>query len=106
MRADYDANPLDPRTLGGRYYKLIKNNAECACRYGDSGLWGTLMFQITGDRQYADLAWKAIEGGFLRLSGRQLGGNYAREYSAEMVLLYDWCTPHSQRGSARPCSPN
>jgi hypothetical protein len=93
MRADFDANPLNPPTLGGRYFKLIKENAECGCRYGDSGLWATLMFQMTGDRRYVDLAWKALEGRLLRFTGRALGGNFAREYAAESVLLYDWLYP-------------
>ena len=73
MRADFDANPLNPPTLGGRYYKLIKDNAECACRYADTGLWATLMFQITGDPRYVELAWRGIDTWFLRTSGRQLG---------------------------------
>jgi hypothetical protein len=93
MRADFDANPSTPRTLGGQYYKLIKDNAECACRYADTGLWATLMFQITGDRRYVALAWRRVENSFIRLSGPQLRGNFAREYSAELVLLYDWLYP-------------
>jgi hypothetical protein len=93
MRADFEANPSAPPTLGGQYYKLIKDNAECKCRYGDTGLWAALMFQITGDRKYVDLAWAEVESSFLKLTGRQLGGNYAREYAAENVLLYDWLYP-------------
>jgi hypothetical protein len=93
MRADYDANPAAPPTLGGRYYKLIKDNAECKCRYADTGLWAALMFQMTGDRKYVELGWAEVETSFLKLTGRQLGGNYAREYSAENVLLYDWLYP-------------
>jgi hypothetical protein len=93
MRADYDANPGAPPTLGGRYYKLIKDNAECKCRYADTGLWAALMFQMTGDRKYLELGWAEVETSFLKLTGRQLGGNYAREYSAENVLLYDWLYP-------------
>ena len=93
MRADFESSPGAPRTLGGQYYKLIKDNAECACRYADTGLWATLMFQITGDRRYVDLAWRAIESSFFRNSGRTLGGNFAREYSAEYVLQYDWLYP-------------
>ena len=93
MRADFEANPLNPPTLGGQYFKLIKENAECACRYGDTGLWATLMFQTTGESRYVDLAWRAIDTTFLRLSGTQLGGNFAREYAAELVLEYDWLYP-------------
>ena len=43
------------------------------------------MFQITGDRKYSDLAWGALEAGFLQRSRSQLGGNYAREYARS------WC---------------
>jgi hypothetical protein len=80
-------------TTDGPYYRLIKTNAECKCRYGVTGLWATLMFQITGDRQYVDLAWNEVETGFLKLAGRSLTGNYAREYALENVLLYDWLYP-------------
>ncbi len=93
MRSDYEASPASPRTLGGQYYKLIKTNAECKCRYADTGLWATLMFQITGDRQYVQLAWNEVETSFLKLTGRNLTGNYAREYALENVLLYDWLYP-------------
>ena len=86
MRADYEANPTAPPTSGGRYYAAIKQNAECKCRYADTGLWATLMFQATGDQKYAELAWRAIESWFFARSGSQLGGNFAREYSAELVL--------------------
>ena len=85
MRADFDASPSSPRTLGGRYYKLIKTNAECACRYADTGLWATLMFQITGDRRYIDLAWRATEAWFLRRATNQLRGT-SRASTAELVL--------------------
>ena len=93
MRADFEANPSTPRTLGGQYDKLMKANAECACKYADTGLWATLMFQITGDRRYVDLAWRATEAWFLRRATNQLRGNFAREYAAELVLQYDWLYP-------------
>jgi hypothetical protein len=93
MRADYDANPLAPPTLGGQYYKLIKTNAECKCRYADTGLWATLMFQMTGDRKYVELAWAEVESSFLKLTEKQLSDNYTREYAMENVLLYDWLYP-------------
>jgi hypothetical protein len=51
------------------------------------------MFQITGERRYVELAWRGVDKWFLRLSGPQLRGNFAREYSAELVLLYDWLYP-------------
>lgn len=93
MRSDFEASPLAPRTLGGQYFKLIKDNAECKCRYADTGLWATLMFQFTGDRKYVELAWAEVETSFLKLTGRALSGNYGREYAAENVLIYDWLYP-------------
>ena len=51
------------------------------------------MYQITGDARYATLAWARLSQGFLRRSGRALVGNYAREYSQEMVMMYDWLFP-------------
>ena len=51
------------------------------------------MFQMTGDAAYVDLAWRAIDAWFLKRSASQLGGNFAREYSAELVLQYDWLYP-------------
>jgi hypothetical protein len=98
MRSDYEASPNAPRTLGGQYFKLIKDNAECKCRYADTGLWATLMFQMTGDRKYVELAWAEVESSFLKLTGRSLSGNYAREYSAENVLMYDWLYPGLSSG--------
>jgi hypothetical protein len=90
MKADYESNP---QSKPGQWYGLLKRNAECGCRYGDNGIWATLMYQITGERKYVTLAWNRLSQGFLRASGRSLVGNYAREYSAEMVLLYDWLYP-------------
>jgi hypothetical protein len=51
------------------------------------------MFQITGDRRYIDLAWRATEAWFLRRATNQLRGNFAREYAVELVLQYDWLYP-------------
>jgi hypothetical protein len=91
MKADYNAAPDDPRTLGGKWYKLIKDNAECACRYSDNGVWGTLMFQMTGERKYADLAWAKINSTFIQ---QPIDGlNFSRENLVELVVFYDWLWP-------------
>jgi hypothetical protein len=90
MKADYESNP---QSMAGQWYGLLKKNAECACKYGDNGLWATMMYQITGEAKYVKLAWTRLSQGFLRSTGKALIGNYAREYSAEMVLLYDWLYP-------------
>jgi hypothetical protein len=90
MKADYESNP---QSMAGQWYGLLKKNAECACKYGDNGLWATMMYQFTGETKYVKLAWTRLSAGFLRSTGKALIGNYAREYSAEMVLLYDWLYP-------------
>jgi hypothetical protein len=87
MKSDFDQGA---NTLGAKWYKLIKDAAEAGNRYGDTGLWATLMFQTTGDAKYAALAWTKIQG---FLNRTDLNGNYGREYSAEQVMLYDWLYP-------------
>jgi hypothetical protein len=29
--------------MGGHWYRLLKTNAECGCKYGDDGLWATIV---------------------------------------------------------------
>lgn len=53
MVTDYLINPANPPTMGGKYYRLIKNNADCHCRYWDIGQWDALVYQFTGDATYA-----------------------------------------------------
>jgi hypothetical protein len=90
MKADFDANPTTPRSLGGTWYKLIKTNAECVCRYSDNGLWATLMFQITGERTYVDLAYARITNTFLNLDASRISEDFSRENFIRYVLMYDW----------------
>jgi hypothetical protein len=92
MRTDYLANPGSPRTLGGTWFKVVKDNAECSCRYADHGLWATLMYQWTGDTRYVELAWTAISR-YMAWPLTQRVGNAAREYSIEQVILLDWLWP-------------
>ncbi len=92
MRADFLANQSNPQTLGGRWFKLVKDNAECGCRYNDTGLWATLMYQWTGETRYVDLAWTKLSG-FMALSNAETSGNYVREYGTEYVMLLDWLWP-------------
>lgn len=93
MKAEYDASPANPLTLGGRLYKLAKDNAEAGNRYSDNGIWGTLMYQFTGDPKYAELAWKKISTSFLGMSGAALAGNYVRANAIDLVIFYDWLFP-------------
>ena len=90
MKSDYQRGA---DTLGGRWFKLVKDNAECGCRYGDTGLWATLMYQWTGERRYVDLAWTRLSSSFLKLPPAKTTGNYVREYGIEFVVLLDWLWP-------------
>ena len=92
MRADYERDRTSPDTLGGQWYKLVKDNAECGCRYADNGLWATFMYQWTGDRKYVDLAWTRLSG-FIKMPVSQTSGNFVREYGIEYVVLLDWLWP-------------
>ena len=92
MKADYEKNPDAPDTLGGQWYKVVKHNAECACRYGDTGLWATFMYQWTGEQRYVELAWDKLSG-FIRLPPASTDGNFIREHGMEKVVLLDWLWP-------------
>src|SRR5688572_8049339 len=93
MRGDYEKDRNNPGTLAGKWFKLVKDNAECGCRYNDTGLWATLMYQWTGDRRYVDLAWQRLTKTFISLPASQTGGNYIREFGIEYVVLLDWLWP-------------
>lgn len=90
MKAEYDSNSP---TLAATWYRMMKTNAECSCRYNDNGIWPVLMYQITGDKKYVTLAWSRLQKTFFPLAGTALGGNFAREYFAELVVFYDWLYP-------------
>src|SRR4029453_6424923 len=38
MYADYLKNSAEPPTLGGKWFKWIKESADCNCRYPDNAL--------------------------------------------------------------------
>ena len=90
MKSDYQRGA---ETLGGEWYRLVKENAECGCRYNDTGLWATLMYQWTGERRYVDLAWAKLSSGFLKMPPANTTGNYIRENGIEFVVLLDWLWP-------------
>ena len=91
MKADYQSNR---QSKAGQWYATLKRTAECACKYGDNGIYATVMYQITGEAKYVKLAWTRLSQGFARrTSPAALVGNYAREYAQEMVLMYDWLYP-------------
>ena len=85
MNSDYERDRDSPDTLGGQWFKLVKDNAECGCRYGDEGLWATLMYQWTGDRSYVDLAWKRLTAiSLTRPVARRPGTTYGNTASTSL----------------------
>jgi hypothetical protein len=92
MRRDYETDRDSPDTLGGKWFKLVKDNAECGCRYNDNGLWATLMYQWTGERRYVGLAWTKLSD-FIKLPPSKTTGNYIREFGTEFIVLLDWLWP-------------
>jgi hypothetical protein len=109
MKADYDANPTAPATLGGQLYAYILGRSNAgAASYSNYGLYDTFLFQTTGDTTYAARAWTQLnatgntlsqtsaggDNSFFTRTGAGLGGNFAREYSVDLVLMYDWLYPY------------
>jgi hypothetical protein len=90
MRLDYEAGA---DTLGAKWFGLIRSNA-LGNRYGDTGIWATLMYQMTGDPQWVAQALRKLETGlFTYTSTTGLLGNTVREYGMEYAVLYDWLYP-------------
>lgn len=75
------------------YQVLLKNcNAAMAGspRYGDRGLWCTIMYQITGDLTYAHAAW-TLAGP--NIENPAPNSNDVRENFTENAILFDWLYP-------------
>ncbi len=110
MKADYDAAPSAPATLGGKWYKW----AVDVVAYGlpgpqgfiasNSQVFAAWLYQATGDPAYAQAAFTFADApvatrGFLHMvnnttspnSNNYIGGNQSREYFITWVLTYDWC---------------
>lgn len=86
MKTDYEANTANPATAGGKWYKLIKNNAECNCRYWDLGQWDAFMYHFTGTASYAVAAQAKIIPAMdanHSLDGRRSIGPWG-------LVIYDW----------------
>ena len=47
-------------TLGAIWCDLIVDNARGNV-YGDYGLWPTIAYQMTGDVEFVEIAWKKLE---------------------------------------------
>jgi hypothetical protein len=75
-------------------YQVLAQNCNAAVagspRYGDRGLWCTIMYQITGNLTYARAAWKLAEP---LVEGPPIDGNDVREYFTENAILFDWLYP-------------
>jgi hypothetical protein len=83
------------RAEGHPWWNLAKRNADwtgtSAQRYGDFGQWATFLYQVTGDRTYADKALGVLRQEFANTAPK--GANFTREWGAEYVVLYDWLYP-------------
>jgi len=99
MKADYDANPSTPTTLGGQFYKTIKLMSDTGVdgTYGTGFLWSTFLYQVTGDTTYSDRAWNYIDTEFIQRYNAgtiNLGdSNRPRETLQTLVLGLDWLWP-------------
>ncbi len=83
------ADPLN-KTVPAQWGRLLKSNA-LGKRYGDTGLWATLMFQATGDVTYAAKAMSVIQANIF-WTGTAVS-NHLREYGGEYVIMLDWLWP-------------
>jgi hypothetical protein len=83
------------RTDNHVWWQLLKANAEktgtAGQRYGDTGLWATIMFQATGDSAYATRALTLLRP--LLLDTAVKSANWTRSNGAEQALLFDWLNP-------------
>ena len=87
MKADYDANPSNPATLGGRLYKFAVQHSP-----GPVGLTAAWLYRVTGDARYATAAYNEITGlGDMPMPNRCT--NFLRHHSWMMVTVYDWIYP-------------
>ena len=75
------------------WWQLIKSNADRSLtgaeRYGDSGEWATLAFQMTGDVAYARKALTKLRQSL----AASYNGNSVREKIGETPWIYDWIYP-------------
>ncbi len=86
-----------------RWYRLLKETADRTgtkdARYGDYGQWATIMYQVTGDRAYAEKAWHQMNhsyngGSFLGTKEvPNRGSDFTREHFMDFVWIYDWLYP-------------
>ncbi len=83
---------LDPAntSVPAQWGRLLKANALGA-RYGDTGLWATLLYQATGDVTYAAKAMSVITKSSFWTG--TLVSNGFREYGTEYVIMLDWLWP-------------
>jgi hypothetical protein len=93
MKADYDANPGSPATLGGQWYQALMMSAA----NGGNPLMGSqvyvLLYQITGNAAYAQQAYGYLQTEFFNNPDPGQDGNFVREASIPYVIYYDWLYP-------------
>ena len=80
------------RAENSAWWQSIKLYADrsgtAGARYADSGEWPAMVYQVTGDAAYAQLAWSVLSGQL-----GNTGADWLREHFAEFVQMYDWLYP-------------
>lgn len=94
MVADYNANPSNPATEGGRLFKDLKTWSDNkAIRGSYDGQWDVLLYQMTGDKIYADRAWSAVSSHVMNKTVPFEMINYMSGYVFTNVMTYEWLKP-------------
>ena len=82
------------RREGHPLYHVLENNCNLAVagspRYGDRGLWCTIMYQVTGNLAYARTAWALAQQ---YIEGPPASPNDVRENFIENAIMFDWLYP-------------
>lgn len=94
MVADYNANPSNPATEGGRLFKDLKTWSDNkAIRGSYEGQWDLLLYQMTGDKVYADRAWNTISSKVINKTIPFQHINYLLGDVLTSVKTYEWLKP-------------
>ncbi|MCC2672523.1 MAG: agaA, partial [Armatimonadetes bacterium] len=82
------------RRDGHPLWKALKSAAEAnPPKYGARGPWATLVYQITGEADYARKAWEQIDASLDPAWKPADGRNYTRQDLITLAWMYDWLYP-------------
>lgn len=94
MVADYKANPTNPATEGGRLFKDIKTWSDTAgIRLSYEGQWHLLLYQMTGEKVYADRVWNTISNKVVNKVTPSGHINFLLGDVFVTARTYDWLKP-------------